>query len=153
MVGGSRKVIFYSLVVCPYSECDRQFLTGSMQQLLTAITSHVDRNLTQIQNHELVETFIGSTGDLEMTLSGLDLGQLNVLMPNFEAVFKASLVAARTCMHQHKTATANQQAFDCGKALLHMGLLQTFLLAPQGPVDPAQKKAVKLEYAREEVCI
>ncbi|XP_078699924.1 midasin-like [Branchiostoma floridae x Branchiostoma belcheri] len=40
---------------------------------------------------------------------------------------------------------------QCGSTWVHLGLLQLQLLAPQGPVDPAEKQAVKLGYVREEI--
>ncbi|KAI8498711.1 AAA ATPase midasin, partial [Branchiostoma belcheri] len=40
---------------------------------------------------------------------------------------------------------------ECGSTWVHLGLLQLQLLAPQGPVDPAEKQAVKLGYVREEI--
>ncbi|CAH1229365.1 MDN1 [Branchiostoma lanceolatum] len=40
---------------------------------------------------------------------------------------------------------------ECGGTWVHLGLLQVQLLAPQGPVDPAEKQAVKLGYVREEI--
>ncbi|XP_035663677.1 midasin-like [Branchiostoma floridae] len=38
-----------------------------------------------------------------------------------------------------------------GSTWVQLGLLQVQLLAPQGPVDPAEKQAVKLGYVREEI--
>ncbi|XP_078617566.1 midasin-like [Branchiostoma floridae x Branchiostoma japonicum] len=38
-----------------------------------------------------------------------------------------------------------------GSTWVHLGLLQVQLLAPQGPVDPAEKQAVKLDYVRKEI--
>ena len=38
-----------------------------------------------------------------------------------------------------------------GKGWAHLGLLEVHLLAPTGPVDPAEKKALKLQYVRNEV--
>ena len=45
-----------------------------------------------------------------------------------------------------------EDMFTQGKTWFYIGLLQTFLLAPQGPVDPAHKQAVKLKYMQEQVC-
>ncbi|XP_072178223.1 midasin-like [Diadema setosum] len=41
--------------------------------------------------------------------------------------------------------------FCLGQCWVHLGHLQTHLLAPQGPVDPAERNAIKLEYVREEL--
>ncbi|XP_071480621.1 midasin-like [Diadema antillarum] len=41
--------------------------------------------------------------------------------------------------------------FCLGQCWVHLGHLQTHLLAPQGPVDPAERNAIKLEYIREEL--
>ncbi|XP_070579649.1 LOW QUALITY PROTEIN: midasin-like [Ptychodera flava] len=38
----------------------------------------------------------------------------------------------------------------CGLGWVHLGLLQSLLLAPQGPVDPAEKTAIKLKYNEDE---
>ncbi len=38
-----------------------------------------------------------------------------------------------------------------GKGWTHLGLLEVQLLAPRGPVDPAEKKALKLQYVKTEV--
>ena len=38
-----------------------------------------------------------------------------------------------------------------GTGWTHLGLLEVQLLAPRGPVDPAEKKALKLQYVKNEV--
>lgn len=38
-----------------------------------------------------------------------------------------------------------------GRGWAHLGLLEIQLLAPRGPVDPAEKKALKLQYVKNEV--
>ncbi|XP_022106838.1 midasin-like isoform X2 [Acanthaster planci] len=43
------------------------------------------------------------------------------------------------------------QLMVLGKGWVHLGLLEVHLLAPRGPVDPAQKAALKLQYIRDEM--
>ena len=45
----------------------------------------------------------------------------------------------------------NEDLFALGKCWVHLGHLQAVLLAPTGPVDPAEKQAIRLRYVREEV--
>ena len=40
---------------------------------------------------------------------------------------------------------------DLGKVMVRCGLVQISLLAPQGPVDPAERKNIKVKYTEEEV--
>ncbi|XP_074663211.1 midasin-like [Tubulanus polymorphus] len=44
-----------------------------------------------------------------------------------------------------------KRLYECGKLWSYVGLLQTLLLAPQGPVDPAEKQAIKLTYTNEQI--
>ena len=42
-------------------------------------------------------------------------------------------------------------AVDVGHALVYVGLAQVLLLAPVGPVDPVEKKMIKLGHVTDEV--
>ena len=42
--------------------------------------------------------------------------------------------------------------FNLGRCWTIVGMLEAFLLAPQGPVDPAHKLAVQLEHSEDQVC-
>ena len=45
-----------------------------------------------------------------------------------------------------------RKLFDLGRCWTIVGILQVFLLAPQGPVDPVHKLAVELKHKKEQVC-
>lgn len=127
---------------------------------MTADTTET-RNITAIT--ELMEQLHGPKEQLSMVrekeLEVLCLDKYSILMAGFGEVFRSTLVAFNDMFlhhqpsdhHDNKHADVSQHAFHNGLALVHVGLLQAFLLAPVGPVDPAEKKAVKLEYLKEEV--
>ncbi|XP_038059884.1 midasin-like [Patiria miniata] len=43
------------------------------------------------------------------------------------------------------------QLMALGRGWVRLGLLEVHLLAPRGPVDPAEKKALKLQYVKDEI--
>ncbi|XP_077869169.1 midasin [Saccoglossus kowalevskii] len=53
---------------------------------------------------------------------------------------------SRNKSHDHLTDQLN-----CGIGWVKLGLLQTLLLAVQGPVDPAEKVAIQLQYTADEI--
>ena len=83
--------------------------------------------------------------------AALHRANLTALFPEFSSVATRCLVSIREYNDSVNTDAMLQQQCMLGEAWTNAGLLQTFLLAPQGPVDPVEKLAVKLEYFRQEV--
>ena len=135
---------------------DTQLVVGSLQRLLSALSKclhgdqkecpQLDTLVNQLSTHE---------PDISHDVNLAELSVYDVLLPNFVDVTKATIAAVQPvlqhCSQSGQSEDVTESAFENGKAMVHVGLLQSFLLAPQGPVDPAQKKAVQLEYARQEV--
>ena len=44
-------------------------------------------------------------------------------------------------------------AIKHGSMWVKVGLVQTLIIAPVGPVDPVQQSAIELQYTKEEVCL
>ncbi len=81
---------------------------------------------------------------------------LSVLVPEYTEVLKRTLCVIKKCLPhvfiQNSTnLNSDDAAVDNGQAFIHLGLMQTYLLAPQGPVDPAEKQTILLQYAQQEV--
>ena len=83
---------------------------------------------------------------------------LNILLPNSENVISKCLSSVYKCIkvilcepiRGQEPVWVQQNML--GEAWAYTGLLQSFLLAPQGPVDPAEKKTIMLKYTNQEVC-
>ena len=52
-----------------------------------------------------------------------------------------------------KASLEQERILALGKAWTHFGLLQSFLLVPQGPIDPVEQLTSQLTYAELEVNI
>ena len=76
---------------------------------------------------------------------------LAVMVPNYQEVASTLVTSCRLCSDEIKSSPVRNMAFRNGELFIIGGLLQTFLLAPQGPVDPAKKRQFQLTYAEQEV--
>ena len=78
---------------------------------------------------------------------------LEVLLPNYQEVVTALMTSCKRCSEGIENAPVRKLAFRNGEIFMLAGLLQTFLLAPQGPVDPVEKQQFQLTYAEQEVSL
>ena len=76
---------------------------------------------------------------------------LEVLLPKYQEVVSALMTSCRHRSEGTENVSVRKLAFRNGEIFMLGGLLQTFLLAPQGPVDPAEKQQFQLTYAEQEV--
>ena len=78
---------------------------------------------------------------------------LAALLPNYQEVVSVLMTSCKRCLEGTEKAPVRRLAFRNGEIFMLAGLLQTFLLAPQGPVDPAEKQQFQLTYAEQEVSL
>ncbi len=83
---------------------------------------------------------------------------LSVLVPQYTKLLKKTLEVLKKCFsHTHTQSPGDRNlihaAIDNGQTFIHIGLMQTYLLAPQGPVDPAEKQTILLQYTEQEVSL
>lgn len=91
-------------------------------------------------------------GDMDVNFhTALSHTNLAALFPDFGPIATRCLASIKECSMLLETRETLLQQCMLGEAWTYAGLLQAFLLAPQGPVDPAEKLAVKLDYFRQEV--
>ena len=78
---------------------------------------------------------------------------MSPIFPEFDNILKSVAEAYKLSFSKvnEDSASPFDRLISLGNLLALAGMLQAFLLAPQGPVDPVQKVAVKLEYAKQEV--
>jgi hypothetical protein len=73
---------------------------------------------------------------------------VQILVPDYAAF------VPRCCVSIHNSMVAQShwdRVWKLGQAWVLFGCMQSSLLAPQGPVDPVHKLAVKMGYTKEEV--
>ena len=135
---------------------------GSFSKLLQAVTGAFVKDTKNIA--EFAEVLKScwceyeSVGDklwknAEREMLGLSL---EILQPMYQEVVSALFGSCKHCVKEIRNkcnGTPGQVVYRNGEMFLLGGLLQTFLLSPQGPVDPAEKQNFLLGYAEEEVNI
>ena len=87
-----------------------------------------------------------SLGDI-FSASVLPSGGKELLVTSYGCVEDVS----RSYQVDGHVESHQEYLMQTGLGLANVSLLQALLLAPQGPVDPAHKQAVKLEYCNLEV--
>ena len=135
---------------------------GSFTRLLRAVADVFENEvnntvkLTEVLKSCLYEN--GLVGDDLWANAECEIAAipLEVLLPKYQQVVHALFKSCKQCLEEMQSGfngPAGNVANINGEMFLFGGLLQTFLLSPQGPVDPAEKQNFLLKYAEEEVTI
>ena len=131
-------------------------LIGSFVRVMTASVV----TMSEAHQSDAREAFLSlptkltsDQADIDDTTFHAALHRANVtaLFPEFSSVATRCLASIREYNSLVNGNARLQQQCMLGEAWTNAGLLQTFLLSPQGPVDPVEKLAVKLEYFQQEV--
>ena len=130
-------------------EKDRSEYVSLCEQIPLIFTT--EQNSTR--NHDALFTSLRTMlSSLKTTLacigSGLE-GVIDTLLDAL-AVFVSSHNQLSSGREKHDAKWLTQ-VFSSAQLWLIVGLLQSHVLQPQGPVDPAYKQSVKLDYARRQV--
>ena len=137
--------------------------THQLQYLLNSVAMvTVPENLKPTVA-EAIYQMVSATNEQEVNkishiLRAFPTDSVDPLFPEFNQVLTPCLMTYGECVNhfkseQEKNTDIFSQMISLGQFLAYAGLLQAFLLAPQGPVDPAHKVAVKLEYTKQEVSL
>lgn len=118
-------------------------LLESLSSLLPAEKSSAWRQLLQdfrmAESNKLCKIADGLREIIETCLSSvLESTVTNILLESLKKVYQLF-------------CSAEILPVTLGAAWLYVGLLQSLLLAPAGPVDPVVKQKVKLQYVEQEV--
>ncbi len=82
-------------------------------------------------------------------------GELGELVPDLETVGRHWLDSVKHCVEmiadEEEEAPWTDRVYDIGRAWLYTGLVQTCVMAPQPPVDPAHLQAFHLQHYTQQV--
>ena len=125
-----------------------------LQNLLAAIVS-VLPNTHQMSLESLFHSPDGTTNitDLISAISKVELqaGKLKILLPEIDSILQDLLKCFTEILQADLPSSHLRELFATGRCWATVGMFQGFLLAPRGPVDPAYKLAVEMDYTQQQV--
>ena len=93
-------------------------------------------------------------GDIAASAAVLkEYTSFDCLLHGFNELVKETVIAYEQCesINENSQSDPVLQMVLVGRFMALVGLLQSHMLAPQGPVDPVEKLRVQLEYAKKKV--
>lgn len=136
-------------------------IIGSFTKLLQAVCdTFADRTKYMREATETLKALLQGDCNVD-SISWEEAGNefsklpLDVLLPKYQEVVSIMITTCKRFAEELQSipqTSSSQVAFRNGEMFLIVGLLQAFLLSPQGPVDPAEKQNILLTYSEQEVC-
>ena len=124
-----------------------QLLNGMIQRIMTAVRTYLPPQLyTSVREHLNGHVPLA---DLEVLLKSDDSSSLAAIMPRWSHHLLHTLTQRERCQDLQDDYLKSLGAL--GEAWIHFGLIQTYFLAPRGPIDPNQRRSIKLDYAKQQV--
>lgn len=149
--------ILYHFLQWVFNVSSMNTLIGSFTRLISAtVVTMPEAHQSEAREafESLPAMLMSEKADMDANIhEALSHVSLTALFPEFGTIATRCMAAIKGCSSLVRHQGTLLKQFMLGEAWTYAGLLQSFLLAPQGPVDPAEKQFVKLVYFRQEVRI